>query len=281
MASDLSFMSSSSNALSVYIQRAQEWARIDPHAKTRVHVEELVAAALSNDAAALQVLQKLFASCIQFGTAGMRGVMEAGSAGLNYVTALRMAQGTCDMLLAEASRKGQTASDVSVVVGFDHRSNCDNGINSKNIAMVITAAFVSRGVRVHLFSDFCHTPLVPFSVVNLNATAGIMVTASHNPKLDNGIKVYAKVWIMMGACVTVTAAVGTTPLAAKAHLKNATVCSSTLRRTLTHGPASTIHPLMLFSPATLLCFHQSHCCLRCNNFTSLPCIAHSRAMPLM
>lgn len=173
------------------IQRAGEWAKNDPHAPTRTQVETLVAAASAGDAAAVQSIHKLFSSCIQFGTAGMRGVMEAGCAGLNYVTALQMAQGTCDMLLVEAGTRGQTAADVSVVIGFDHRSNAANGINSKGIAAVISAAFLSRSVRVHLFTDFCHTPLVPFTVRALAASAGIMVTASHNPKLDNGIKVYA------------------------------------------------------------------------------------------
>lgn len=171
------------------IQRAQEWAKIDPHPPTRTQVEEFVAAALAGDAPAIQSLGKLFSASIQFGTAGMRGAMEAGSAGLNYVTALQMAQGTCDMLLTEAASKGLSATDVSVVIGFDHRSNASNGINSKSIAAVISSAFLSRNVRVHLFTDFCHTPLVPFTVQALSASAGIMVTASHNPKLDNGIKV--------------------------------------------------------------------------------------------
>jgi hypothetical protein len=173
-----------------HVLLAQEWARIDPHAFTRAQVEDLTQAEAAGDSAAAQELHRLFSSSIRFGTAGMRGVMEAGSAGLNYVTALRMAQGTCDMLLQEAAREGRTAADVSVVVGYDHRSNADNGINSKGIAATIAAAFVSRGVRVHMFANFCHTPLVPFTVVSLSAAAGIMVTASHNPKLDNGIKVY-------------------------------------------------------------------------------------------
>lgn len=169
---------------------AEEWARIDPHAPTRLQVQKLVASAGGGDAAALQSLGSLFSSSIQFGTAGMRGPMEAGSAGLNFVTALRMAQGSCRMLLEEAEKKGQAAAHLSVVVGYDHRSNAANGISSKRIADVISAAFLSRGVRVHLFSNFCHTPLVPFAVTTLSASLGIMVTASHNPKLDNGIKVY-------------------------------------------------------------------------------------------
>jgi phosphomannomutase len=192
MDSPLALCRASSSGSVPHIERAELWASIDPHAPTRTHVEELVAAALAGDAAASASLEGLFSSTIQFGTAGMRGPMEAGSAGLNYVTALRMAQGTCKMLLSQATTKGQTAADVSVVIGFDHRSNAANGINSKSIAAVISAAFLSRGVRVHLFSDFCHTPLVPFTVQALSASLGIMVTASHNPKLDNGIKVYVE-----------------------------------------------------------------------------------------
>lgn len=68
--------------------------------------------------------------------------------------------------------------------GFDGRHN------SRAFARTAAAVFVSQGVRVHLFGDLVPTPFVAAGVAELGAAAGIMVTASHNPKADNGYKVY-------------------------------------------------------------------------------------------
>lgn len=57
-------------------------------------------------------------------------------------------------------------------------------------ARLAASAFLLGGVRVYLLGDICPTPFVPFTVKELNAAAGVMVTASHNPKEDNGYKVY-------------------------------------------------------------------------------------------
>ena len=71
-----------------------------------------------------------------------------------------------------------------VVVGHDTRRE------SKQFAQLAAAAFMAKGLKVHYFQDYVHTPMVPFTVNFLGAAAGIMITASHNPKEDNGYKVY-------------------------------------------------------------------------------------------
>jgi phosphomannomutase len=68
----------------------------------------------------------------------------------------------------------------SVVVGHDHRHQ------SLQFAQLTAAVFLSKGVTVHYFPNLIHTPLVPFAVSHFKASAGIMITASHNPKDDNG-----------------------------------------------------------------------------------------------
>ncbi|XP_029373764.1 glucose 1,6-bisphosphate synthase isoform X3 [Echeneis naucrates] len=77
-----------------------------------------------------------------------------------------------------------------VVVGFDTRGQEESGCSSQRLAKLTAAVMLSRDVPVHLFSAFVPTPYVPFAVKKLGAAAGVMITASHNPKEDNGYKVY-------------------------------------------------------------------------------------------
>uniref|UniRef100_H2ZU38 Phosphoglucomutase 2 n=1 Tax=Latimeria chalumnae TaxID=7897 RepID=H2ZU38_LATCH len=77
-----------------------------------------------------------------------------------------------------------------VVIGYDARSHPQSGGNSKRFARLAATVFISQGVPVHLFSSITPTPFVPYTVSHLKLHAGIMVTASHNPKQDNGYKVY-------------------------------------------------------------------------------------------
>lgn len=91
--------------------------------------------------------------------------------------------------LEEATEGGAEAvRRRGVVIGYDHRQA--GTITSERFAAVAAQACALRGVRVYLYSRIVATPLVPFAVAHLGAAAGIMVTASHNPKEDNGYKVY-------------------------------------------------------------------------------------------
>ncbi|KAI8075213.1 hypothetical protein BC940DRAFT_230269 [Gongronella butleri] len=106
--------------------------------------------------------------------------MEAGFSRMNDLTVLQASQGLAmyvEQHVANAKSRG-------VVVGHDHRHH------SLNFAKLTAAAFLKRGFKVWYYQDLVHTPLVPYTIKKLKAAAGVMITASHNPKDDNGYKVY-------------------------------------------------------------------------------------------
>ncbi|CAE6463620.1 unnamed protein product [Rhizoctonia solani] len=106
--------------------------------------------------------------------------MAAGFSCMNDLIVIQASQGLCAYVLQNVPN----AVERGVVVGHDHR------YNSEKWAQLTAAAFVSKGVKVYLHKGIVHTPLVPYTVSKLNAAAGVMITASHNPKDDNGYKVY-------------------------------------------------------------------------------------------
>uniref|UniRef100_A0A8C9F1C9 Alpha-D-phosphohexomutase alpha/beta/alpha domain-containing protein n=1 Tax=Pavo cristatus TaxID=9049 RepID=A0A8C9F1C9_PAVCR len=131
-------------------------------------------------------LQKYFGSRMEFGTAGLRAAMGAGISHMNDLTIIQTTQGFCRYLeknFSDLKKRG-------VVIGFDARAHLSSGGSSKRFARLAANTFISQGVPVYLFSDITPTPFVPYTVTHLKLCAGIMVTASHNPKQDNGYKVF-------------------------------------------------------------------------------------------
>ncbi|XP_067845051.1 phosphoglucomutase-2 isoform X2 [Heptranchias perlo] len=123
---------------------------------------------------------------MKFGTAGIRSTMGPGFSRMNDLTIIQTTQGLCRCL-------EKSFSDVKargVVIGFDARAHSPSGSSSQRFARLAATVLISQGIPVHLFSQITPTPLVPFTVSQLKLCAGIMVTASHNPKQDNGYKVY-------------------------------------------------------------------------------------------
>ncbi|KAI8378453.1 hypothetical protein BD560DRAFT_390473 [Blakeslea trispora] len=106
--------------------------------------------------------------------------MEAGFSRMNDLTVLQASQG----LAVYIEQHVKNAKSRGVVVGHDHRHH------SHDFARLTAAAFLQRGFKVWFYRDLVHTPLVPYTIKKLNAAGGIMITASHNPKDDNGYKVY-------------------------------------------------------------------------------------------
>jgi phosphoglucomutase len=151
----------------------EEWLRLDQDATTRSEIQKLVA---ENNATELRLrLEKRIA----FGTAGLRGRMEAGFSRMNSLTVIQASQGLAEYLL-------QTDPQVKtrgVVIGIDARHNSDK------FAKLVAAVFVAKAIPVKWLGQV-HTPLVPYTVGHLDAAAGVMITASHNPAADNGYKVY-------------------------------------------------------------------------------------------
>uniref|UniRef100_A0A669B3L7 Phosphoglucomutase 2 n=1 Tax=Oreochromis niloticus TaxID=8128 RepID=A0A669B3L7_ORENI len=133
-----------------------------------------------------EALKKCFSSRMEFGTAGLRAAMGPGISCMNDLTIIQTTQGFCCYLEQSIGN----LKERGVVIGYDARAHPPSGGSSKRFASLAAAVFISRGVPVHLFSDITPTPFVPFTVSHLGLCAGIMVTASHNPKQDNGYKVY-------------------------------------------------------------------------------------------
>ena len=151
-----------------------EWLRLDRDQATRTEILELV------KQQNVKELENLLASRLSFGTAGLRARMGAGFSRLNSLTIIQTSQGLAQYLLEEKA----SAAMAGVVIGHDARKN------SRKFAKLAAAAFIAKGIRVLWYEDLVHTPMVPFAVKQLHAAAGIMITASHNPKEDNGYKVY-------------------------------------------------------------------------------------------
>jgi phosphomannomutase len=154
--------------------RAGAWRDADPDPETRAELGELLA---GGDAAALA---ERFAGTLTFGTAGLRAALGAGPARMNRLVAGRVAAGLAGYITAA----GPAAAAAGIVVGYDGRAKSQ--VFAADAARVLSRA----GVRVWLLPGALPTPVLAFSVRYLRAAYGLMVTASHNPRQDNGIKVY-------------------------------------------------------------------------------------------
>ncbi|MBF4574485.1 phospho-sugar mutase [Herbiconiux sp. VKM Ac-1786] len=134
----------------------------------------------ANDTDAVADLRSRFGSRLAFGTAGLRGEIAAGPNRMNRVLVGQAAAGLAAFLL-ERAHPGTTPS---VVIGYDGRTKSQ--VFAQDTAEIMAGA----GVRAVLLPRLLPTPLVAFAVRELGVSAGVMVTASHNPPRDNGYKVY-------------------------------------------------------------------------------------------
>ena len=172
------------------VERAQEWCRQDPNKTTKAFVEDLISKAETDEAAATK-LGSLFPrddSRIEFGTAGLRSSMTPGPLGMNDLVIIQTAQG----LARYCQQENASQEKLRVVIGYDHRANPSLQLSSLLFALYSVLVFEAAGMEAILLDGYVHTPLVAFSTRRLNAAAGIMITASHNPKEDAGYKVYWK-----------------------------------------------------------------------------------------
>ncbi|RFA15222.1 phosphomannomutase [Subtercola boreus] len=159
---------------------AHAWIAQDPDEETRAELTALVTAAEGGDETAVAELADRFDGRLAFGTAGLRGAIAAGPNRMNRVLVAQAARGLADFLLERAA-PGEVPS---VVVGYDGRKN------SQVFATDSAELLAGAGVRAILLPRLLPTPLVAFAVRHLGTSAGVMVTASHNPPNDNGYKVY-------------------------------------------------------------------------------------------
>ena len=165
------------------VARARAWRDADPDPQTRGELDRLLAA---GDTAALR---DRFAGTLTFGTAGLRAAAGAGPARMNRIVAGRVAAGLARYIAAgstagAAGEAGAGAAAGGVVVGYDGRAG--SAVFAADAARILSRA----GVSVALLPRALPTPVLAFAVRQLGAGYGLMVTASHNPRDDNGIKVY-------------------------------------------------------------------------------------------
>jgi phosphomannomutase len=152
----------------LYRDAAKQWLAADPDPDTRAELEALLER--EDD----EALAERFGERLLFGTAGLRGALGAGPNRMNRVVVRQAAMG-----LVQTLGLGST-----VVIGFDARHKSD--VFARDTAAIVAA----NGGRAVLLSGPLPTPVLAFAVRHLEAAAGVMVTASHNPPADNGYKVY-------------------------------------------------------------------------------------------
>ncbi|WP_373767487.1 phospho-sugar mutase [Glaesserella sp.] len=158
-------------------QTAQHWLNQDPDTETRAELEQLIQQAKAGVTKAQAELASRFDGRLQFGTAGLRGRLQAGSMGMNRVLVAQAAGGLAEFL------KGYD-KEPSIVLGYDGRKNSD--VFARDTAEIMAGA----GIKTYLLPRKLPTPVLAYAIKYFDTTAGVMVTASHNPPEDNGYKVY-------------------------------------------------------------------------------------------
>ena len=163
------------------VARARDWVADDPDPITRLELADRLDAAEAGDEAARSDVVDRFAGHLDFGTAGLRGRLGAGPNRMNLAVVVRTAAGIASWLVATG---GPDTARRGVAICFDARHR------SADFAEASAAVFAAAGIRAHVLPGPLPTPVLAFAVRHLDAAAGVMVTASHNPPQDNGYKVY-------------------------------------------------------------------------------------------
>lgn len=129
-----------------------------------------------------EAIKNAFGAELEFGTAGMRGVIGYGTNRMNIYTVRRATKGLADFIKAN----GKAAMQRGVAISYDTRNK------SELFARVAAGVLLYNDIKVYVYPEPRPVPMLSYAVRNLNAFAGIMITASHNPKEYNGYKVYGE-----------------------------------------------------------------------------------------
>jgi len=159
--------------MSDVIHLAKSWAEHDPDANTKNIILKLIE---DNN---LVELNKIFSGDLEFGTAGLRAEIGPGQSRMNRAVVIRATYGLCQYLIKKYPNKKP-----KLIVGNDARHMSDE------FAVDVCQVAASLGLEVYKLPTKIPTPVLAFGVRHIKADAGVMITASHNPPLDNGYKVY-------------------------------------------------------------------------------------------
>ncbi|HKK38648.1 MAG TPA: hypothetical protein VJ949_04485, partial [Cryomorphaceae bacterium] len=154
-----------------YLDKAQLWLGPEYDEETRSEVQTLID---TNP----KELEDSFYKDLSFGTGGLRGVMGPGTNRMNIYTVSMATQGLANYINSAVN------GEKSVAIAHDSRNNSD--VFARKAAEVLAA----NGIKVYLYPELRPTPQLSFTVRHYGCSAGIVITASHNPKEYNGYKVY-------------------------------------------------------------------------------------------
>lgn len=153
---------------------ARAWIAGDPDPSTRAELQQLL------DSGARSELAERVGKSLEFGTAGLRAVVGAGPNRMNRAVVIRTTRALADHIRDRVP----DARSLPVVVGYDARPS------SRGFAADVAGVLVAAGLPVRYFEQPVPTPIAAYAVRRLGATAGVVITASHNPPEYNGYKVY-------------------------------------------------------------------------------------------
>ena len=156
-----------------YKQRYEEWVQKLPEGDP---LKDELLAIKDND----NEIKERFYQNLAFGTAGLRGIVGAGTNRMNFYTVGKASQGVAEYICAQ----GQEAMDKGIVIAHDPRHF------SKEFSQLSAGIFAANGIKAYVFPDLRPTPELAFMIRKLGTTSGINITASHNPKEYNGYKAY-------------------------------------------------------------------------------------------
>ena len=155
-----------------YISRADAWLTGDFDPETKGKIIEL----RNSDPAAFE---DAFYKNLEFGTGGLRGIMGVGTNRMNKYTVGMATQGLANYILANCE-----GDDLRFCISYDSRNN------SKEFARITADVMSANGIHVYIFDNIRPTPELSYAIRLKGAVAGVMITASHNPKEYNGYKVF-------------------------------------------------------------------------------------------
>ena len=163
------------------LERAKKYIAEEKDESFRSEVEALVAK--KDDPEAKKELEDRFYQSLEFGTGGLRGVMGGGTNRMNTLNISKATQGLANYLI-KAFPEEAKAGTLKACIAYDSRHNHDK------FSDITARVFAANGITAYLFTGLRPTPELSFAIRTLGCQTGVVVTASHNPKVYNGYKAY-------------------------------------------------------------------------------------------